>query len=638
MSKSKEATIPLRRAELISPSGVGALTTNSDGINLIPGALDFWFTSTDKLDENSFVIKENRLKNIFRVKDFRLPPDYRKEYNQHQNSNEANLNLTIPMLRFPNYHYCSHCKIMSNRMDIENDSKLACTSCNNKFARLIQVPLIVACENGHLDDFPWVQWVHEDLKPTCKGPLKFMSTGGATLSTMKVVCTSCEMQRGLKGLTTQDSKVLYEGLTKNEQYKCSGRKPWFGNTTEDSNCNCIPQPILKNATNAYYPQILSAIYIPITDQSEITKILELYNQPSINQKINIYKSMTDSTARIVTGLIVDFPENLTEFSSDLLELALNMYFGKTEQEEQPELLNLKIEEYKYLANDAAFKESEKLKVTPEYNRENGDSTLSKFGITKINLIPKLVETRVLYGFKRLHQPPILSKYAETMVAQGKEQLFIHPEKHNWLPAYQVFGEGIYIEFNDELLKQWENTFRLSKRIRKLEERLSNARNNGVVIKEDVTSRYVFLHTLAHLFIQEIVLSCGYSSSSLKERIYYGSDLNGSFMNGFLIYTASGDSEGTMGGLVRLGKTEFVKNILEKVIEKARWCSSDPICNEIGMVKGQGRDYLNGAACHNCTYVSEISCEEFNKYLDRGFIANYEQQEDFKSFFEFISEK
>lgn len=639
MYKPKEAEIPLRRSELISPNGVGAITTNSDGINMLPAALDYWYDAGENLNASKFKVDENRLKNIFNVSEFRLPPDYRTASGYSQKNSEANLNMKIPMLRFPNYHYCSHCKVMTKtKNEITKNSKIPCPVCDNKFARLIQVPLIVACEHGHLDDFPWNEWVHGILKPACKGPLKFLSTGGATLSTMKIVCTACNKQRGLNGLTTRDSKVLYDQLAEDAHYKCTGRKPWFGDSAKNSDCGCIPQPILRNATNAYYPQVLSAIYVPVTNNAELTKIIELYEQPEIAKKINRYTEKNLEAKFIVEELVDNFAVNLKEFSEDLLLEALEIYCGNDTQQENPDPLNLKLEEYTFLASDTLLHKSDKLKVVPEYNINNGDSSLNNLGIAKINLVPKLIETRVLYGFSRINEPkPLSAINREQDVEKGKRQLFINPSKHSWLPAYQVFGEGIYIEFNHDLLLQWENQFANAPRFFKLRERLNNARNNGVNVKEtyEATPRYVLLHTLAHLMIQEIVLSCGYSSSSLKERIYYGTNGNDN-MNGFLIYTASGDSEGTMGGLVRLGKEASLKEILEKALEKASWCSSDPICNEIGIDKGQGRDYLNGAACHNCTYVSEISCEEFNKYLDRGLIANYEEQPNFKSFFEFIS--
>lgn len=636
MFKPKEAIIPLRRSELISPNGVGAITTNTDGINLMPGALDNWYDVVPNIKIEDFEIEENRLNTIFQVNKFRLPPDYRIPISKGQKNTEFNLNLQIPMIRFPNWYYCSHCRCMSKQPDYNKDSRIMCKNCDNKFARLIQVPLIVACEDGHLDDFPWNQWVHRDLNPTCDGVLRLRSTGGATLSTMRVECTKCDANRTLKGLTTTSNNLLSESLSKKGIFKCTGRKPWFGTNHPNEACDCIPKPILKNANNAYYPQVLNAIFVPVTDNIKVNRIVELFNEDSIKIKINRYTSKSYSDIELVEELLIDFPDKLGNFNkNDLLE-GLDLFYSDSKIEISSNI-NLKLEEYNFLNNEGEINFSNRLRVIPEYNKKSSSTLYKEFGISKVNLIPKLVETRVLYGFSRLTEPSALSVNPQVIIDKGKKQLFRNPEKNDWLPAYQVFGEGVYIEFDNEILDKWEEININSLRFKKLEERVRNALDNGVNVKENVTPRYVLLHTLAHLFIQEIVISSGYSSSSLKERIYVGANQD-RYMNGFLIYTASGDSEGTMGGLVRLGKHDILEKILSKVIENALWCSSDPVCNEIGIDKGQGRDYLNGAACHNCAYTSEISCEEFNKYLDRGLISSYESSSEFISFFNYLKQQ
>jgi hypothetical protein len=116
-------------------------------------------------------------------------------------------------------------------------------------------------------------------------------------------------------------------------------------------------------------------------------------------------------------------------------------------------------------------------------------------------------------------------------------------------------------------------------------------------------------------IKKLCFNCGYGSSSLRERIYFSSDSK-SKMNGILIYTSSGDSEGSLGGLVRQGKEQQLGKLIKDAIEDARWCSADPVCSEIGQSSGQGPDNVNGSACHNCCILPETSCEEFNMSLDR----------------------
>jgi hypothetical protein len=130
-------------------------------------------------------------------------------------------------------------------------------------------------------------------------------------------------------------------------------------------------------------------------------------------------------------------------------------------------------------------------------------------------------------------------------------------------------------------------------------------------------RFVMLHTLGHLLINELIFACGYSSASLRERLYV-STAQGREMAGLLIYTAAGDSEGTMGGLVRMARPDPLRSVFASAISNARWCSTDPVCMDAGE-KGQGPDSCNLAACHGCGLLPETSCEEFNRFLDRGLV-------------------
>ena len=133
-----------------------------------------------------------------------------------------------------------------------------------------------------------------------------------------------------------------------------------------------------------------------------------------------------------------------------------------------------------------------------------------------------------------------------------------------------------------------------------------------------------LHTLSHLLITQLSFECGYSIASLSERLYCSEEMDGKEMAGIFIYTASGDSEGTLGGLVRQGRADAFPRILKKAIASAKVCSNDPVCI---MSRGQGRDSLNLAACHACGLLPETCCEERNTFLDRGMIVGTYENPD-----------
>ena len=144
--------------------------------------------------------------------------------------------------------------------------------------------------------------------------------------------------------------------------------------------------------------------------------------------------------------------------------------------------------------------------------------------------------------------------------------------------------------------------------------LSNLKKNDREIPGvEVSAKFILLHSLAHILIQELVIECGYTSASLAERIYADGE-----QCGILIYTASASSDGTMGGLVEMSHPDQLLNALMNGLERARWCSNDPVCMELGNV-GQGNSGSNLAACHSCCLLPETACEHFNQGLDRAML-------------------
>ena len=142
-------------------------------------------------------------------------------------------------------------------------------------------------------------------------------------------------------------------------------------------------------------------------------------------------------------------------------------------------------------------------------------------------------------------------------------------------------------------------------------------NDGKEKTKIYTSKFLLLHTISHLLIKQLSFECGYRIASLKERIYCSKANEQKKMAGILIYTASGDSAGTLGGLVRQGRSDTFPGLFKKALQTALTCSNDPVCS---CSNGQGRDSLNLAACYSCALIPETSCEEFNTFLDRGIVV------------------
>lgn len=132
----------------------------------------------------------------------------------------------------------------------------------------------------------------------------------------------------------------------------------------------------------------------------------------------------------------------------------------------------------------------------------------------------------------------------------------------------------------------------------------------------VTPRLLLVHSLAHALIRQLSLTCGYSSASLRERLYV--DVSPAWeMAGLLVFTSSPDADGTLGGLAQQGESANIVRVLEDALMAMTWCSSDPLCIEGVHARTEP---ANGAACHSCMLAAETSCEEFNGFLDRSLLV------------------
>jgi hypothetical protein len=184
---------------------------------------------------------------------------------------------------------------------------------------------------------------------------------------------------------------------------------------------------------------------------------------------------------------------------------------------------------------------------------------------------------------------------------------------NWLPAIEVYGEGIFVTLDQEKVLEWERREAVKKQVDKFL-KLSGQSFWGDLLPQP-TGRLILLHTIAHLLIRQLSFSCGYSSSALRERIYSSIESEPEKMCGLLIYTSSGDSEGSLGGLAREGEPHRLLKTLVSAIRNADWCTSDPVCGELWSGPGS----LNHAACHACSLLPETSCQFRNLLLNRSFV-------------------
>ena len=510
--------------------------------------------------------------------------------------------IGVPVRPFPRWLRCVKCGLLadwdSGLFAIKANpyrperTHFAHTNCDKgKNADAVPARFLLACRNGHLDEFPWRWFVHGGPSD-CPGALRFFERG-ASLQTenLWVKCEECGRARSLVHAFGREAADNLPA--------CRGRHPHLDLYEE---CDAEPRTILLGATNGWFPITLSVLAIPLAgsplgqlvadgwdyfadaeSEAEIKGIVKTLVKdgtlPGIDKwdHREIWQAVEDRKAGRPEAAVV--PEG------DIREPEWDVLTAEAPPTDWPHFLSRRVE-------------------VPERWRERFSGVL---------LLERLREVNALIGYTRVEAPEESTDPDERppMAAMTRGA----PE---WVPAVEVHGEGIFIRFDERAVAEWETREAVRDRSRMLEAGHRAWRNARKLSPDEGFPgiRYAMLHTFAHLLVRELALECGYNAASIRERVYAKS--GDSPMAGVLLYTAAADSDGTLGGLVELGKPENLGRLIERALRRAAVCSSDPLCAEHD--PGADRS-LHAAACHACAFVAETSCERGNRYLDRALLVD-----------------
>jgi len=421
------------------------------------------------------------------------------------------------------------------------------------------------------------------------------------LTGIKVEC-SCGEAKTLAGIFDFDQQS--GGTLRRIGYECRASQPWLGHVgAQAQQCGAPLRVIQRGASNAYFPLVVSSIYLPLWAEQAQRAVIDAVERPEVWDIL---------TSGLVDGKRID-PTRCDTIArmwgldaAQLLAVAQRRLDGLEVRPVRDEE-EYRRQEYTALLAPRGGPETELFVDLLEAAAIGPD--LGRF-FRRIGLVKKLRETRALAGFTRLLPP-------DPDNPTGRVQRLSLDPRIDWLPAILVRGEGIFLELRRDTVQEWLRNSSCAERVGRLLANYNNLRVLRGQPARRVTSAFVLLHSLAHSLINQLSFDCGYGSASLRERVYSNLDENAEPMHGILIYTASGDAEGTMGGLVRQGEPERLLRTLMAALQKAQWCSSDPVCIE---ARAQGTDNANLAACHGCLLVSETSCEEGNRLLDRALLV------------------
>jgi len=596
-----------RKSQIIHTFGVGAMQVNKEGVSLITCGLDYWFYDHQNQNEHPFksfkrfTVTDERLKTKLDVSHFMMPPD--KEFTD----GEKTYRFQIPAKRFPYWHVCSnkHCQKLKKVSHSQTEEQVC--DCSSYKHKMYQSRFVAICSNGHIQDFPWIEWLNANTNSFCDEScvLYLSGTGGTSSSDIRINCKTHGKGTSLNGIfkTYKDDETLMDSLlTKDRGINCRGHSPWLGDSYTQG-CDKPLVAALRQATNVYFSKTVSSIYIPYDSDEISEEIREKYEALTTKQR-----SFVDSSPNLVEKVdsmqLVIGDEFLDHDIQRFFELSESANSDVSQSETEYKFI-----EYKnFKVNSLSEKLFCKIKNISEY--ENWVPSV----FSSISQLDTLLVTNAMIGFDR-YQPQSDRPTSNYINALRKNNFALNAA---WLPAVQVSGEGIFIEFDNEKIRSWSD--KVSQEDYFISLKIKASKNPIFQDIGELTPAYLLLHSFSHLLINQFIFDCGYSTASLKERIYY-SDSDEYRMNGVLIYTAAGDSEGSLGGLVRMSSAGTLEKIIKNAVESARWCTSDPICSEIGKRGGQGPNGVNIAACHNCILLPETSCENFNSLLDRNTIIS-----------------
>lgn len=595
-----------RPSQLLWTYGPGALI-DLPNLSVLTMGLDYWNPDLCPPIEETRLLAAVRGVLGNQVNRLRMPPFL------NANADDPG-NVGAPVKPFPRWLRCVRCGLLAeydsglftivrNRYR-PDQTRFVHTNCpNGENADAVPARFLVACRNGHLDDFPWRWFVHRGPS-VCTGTLRFFESG-ASLQTenLWVKCDECGAARSMADAFGQKAK---ESLP-----SCRGRHPHL-NTYEK--CTEDLRTIILGASNGWFPMTLSVLAIPLDDEfleQMITDGWTCFVDAKSEQEIDII---------LKTLIKIGSLPGIEKLSSSIVWKAV-----KARKETQTVSKvnfdgDIKGPEWAVLTSDNPPMDwphflSRKTEVPEGYRNR----------LASVLLLERLREVNALIGYTRV-EPPEESDVPE----ERPPMAALSKEKPTWIPASEVHGEGIFIRFDENAVAKWECQESVQERSKKLEDGHRGWRRARRLDPEKGYPgiRYVMLHTFAHLLIREFALHCGYNTASIRERIYARSDCE-SPMAGVLIYTAAADSDGTLGGLVDLGKTENLRSLIDQASHRAAVCSSDPLCSEHDPSEDRS---LHLAACHSCSFVPETSCERGNRYLDRALLVKTMTLSDTAFFF------
>lgn len=576
----------LRQSQVISTFGPGALVDLPQYSVLISG-LDYWSRAGQvEIHEPRLVAK---LEKLLRVQGLRLltPP--------LDDQDPAAPPTGITAWQFPEWFITdvvdssasSRSRLLVPRAALHRGRYI---DQDRKKRNVVPIRFVRACRRGHIGDIEWHHFVHRG-QGQCRRQLWVDERGtSGDLSEVWIRC-ECGTERPMTDAATLATRALGS---------CSGTRPWLGAFASET-CGEPNRLLVRSASNAYFPQVMSVISLPERDDDVVRAVDRVWDTLQHIERaddLERLRTILPPVAAALTGVTDE--QVMDEIGSR--KAGGGSHADKPVKRAELEVLLASKEEIGSDVPDGTF-------YARAFPRSRWDGPLTA-AIDRVILVHRLREVSAQLSFTRFE--------AITADAEGELELGVQPaalaREISWLPTVENRGEGIFIAFKRDAIKAWMGRSDVIARAKPLLSGFDRWREDHRLSRREFPGLpYLMLHSLSHLLLTAVALECGYPASSIRERVYAGEA-----GYGILIYTGSPDAEGTLGGLVESGHR--IVDYLEAALDAGKLCSNDPVCAEHNPDNEHARRFLLGAACHGCLLIAETSCEQHNDFLDRALVV------------------
>jgi hypothetical protein len=577
----------IRRSQVISTWGPGALIDLPHHSGIV-GGLDVAWPPPDRLEEIHEPRLASKLALLTGIQNpllYTPPPD---------STNPAEPKQGIGVYRFPQWMVVQEeaagrtvgirARRLVHRTKLDHRGRLDTLS-------VVPTRFVRACPRGHIEDLDWYGFTHRKDK-TCRRQLWLEERGtGGDLSDLVIRCECGETR------TLSDASEVAQGSLG----PCRGARPWLGNAPREV-CGMPSRLLIRTAANAHFPLVLSALSLP----EEATPVRDaVIGQWAILQAVDGPQTLQ------AFRLVPTVAGALDGFSDAEVLAAIDALKATDDIDERPVRL---VELDALLAAPEGYEDD--VPVNPDYHARRLRDAVWRAApetdrLERVVQLHRLREVRALIGFTRF-EAAVPDIHGEIDSDVTPAELALEPR---WFPAVENRGEGLFFTLDRDAVAIWLARAPVRSRLNQLVAGHIRWAEQRQVKRAFPGGPFILLHTLSHLLIGAVAMRCGYPASSIRERIYVDYE-QGHF--GLMLYTASPDAEGTLGGLV--GQARHLAAHLRLALRAGGLCSNDPVCAQHSPAAGFEDRFLHGASCHGCTLIAETSCEMRNDYLDRALVV------------------